>query len=331
MKKLLNVLVFILFLTACKKEKEAETLQIASYQEYQNDMQIVSVLNGAEDCEQLIAIFETLKTIDGKEKLYRLGRSLCDFEYPEICTKGSHQLTDKLGNIFNNDQSVREEFSAFIQDKDLDFSPGTNFSEELKQQKFYWDSIAKKTDSLNLLEFTSIIDSTGEWIGVEYLKRNPNSSNLGILIGHFPEKEYMKYTIMAYESATKGKEYWNSVEKMIGFSKKYHIEDMEYYTKRKKTIPFRFLEYELTGIINEKSDLTQLEFTNIAKVQVSSNDSSKLYFELSSSIDDIETRRKLLAQAKNLLIKLGRDENSIRIKEEKESHKEYKLYYEIVR
>lgn len=322
MKKILTIII-LLIIFGCNNN-----LNLNSYKDYLEDFKLINNINGSEKCVDIKTLFTKMKTIDGKEKMVNLFGKKCNITF-RVEDKSNDELSDLLNDILYDDQVVREEFNSKMESKNLNFSPNQNITDVLNKRKFYWDSIVKETDLLNKSKFIKVIDSVGEWIGAEYLKRTPDTPNLGVIVGHLPEEEYRKYTIMAFESAKQGKEYWSRIEKLISFSKKYSIEDMEYFKKKKIIVPFRFTKFKEESLIDANDDLTKMEFNSIARVLFSPT-SKPIFYELSSSIKEVKSRKELLNQAKDILIKFGWNSNLIRINLKKEKHIEYKLYYQLV-
>lgn len=329
MRSVLLMLIGLAILS-CEKTKyeKTKTNNIVSYDDYINDLNATRALSKNLSCDSILNLLKEIKTLDGKEKVAKLYGDKCDL-VSNTAFKGNTHLSKKLNDILSKDQYVREEFNSIMDSLDLNSSSGKDVSKLLSERKYFWDSIVKKTDSINALEFSQVIDSTGEWIGAEYYKRSPETPRIGILVGHLPEKDYTKYTKMAYESATQNKEYWSRVRSLVNFSKKYPIEDIEYFYKRKKIVPFRFIDYNTNDDINESSGLTKLEFTSIAESSFSEG-IKPLSYQLSSSAENAGNRKKLLEQAKQILTNYGWEEDLIKINFDEEMHKDYRLYYQIV-
>lgn len=326
MYKILLILIVVVLLS-CKNENHKSNY--LSFIDYKEDFKIINSLKPELDCEIINATFNEIKTIDGKERLVDLYGDKCNLNF-DFQTKNNSDLYNKLHDLLEKDQHVRQEFNYVMDSLNLNFSENKDISELLMTRKHYWDSIVKKTDSINLLKFSIMIDSVGEWIGAEYFKRKHDTPKIGILVGHFPEEYYRKYTEMAYQSAIEGKEYWSRIILLIGFSKKYPIEDMEYFMDKKKIVPFRFTEYSKNEII-EDSGLSILEFSSLANSQITFGNQQKASYKLTSSIETLESRKNLLEQAKRILIKYGWDENLIILDYNQEKYEDYKLYYQIVK
>ncbi|GAA0743153.1 hypothetical protein [Gaetbulibacter jejuensis] len=336
MKTICYITIISLFF-ACSNKNEKDSTKYNSnelinitYDDYIRDLGLVKSLK-SNDCKIIMTLFDSLKTIDAKGKLLYEYKNYCkNLSLDDMSNKANESLINQLSDIMYKDQAAREEFNDVVKKQGLQFPSDENYAEKLRKRQFYWDSIVKKSDSINVVKFSKIIDSVGEWLGYEYLARTPQNPNIGILIGHMPEKQYVKYTKMALESAKRGKEYWSRVERIIGYSKKYYINDIEYMNIEKFITPFRFIDYKKTGLIDEDSDLTKLEFKSIASVKLMSESSEDLFYELSSSVLDDTLKNSLLNQAKDILIKYGWKENLIKINFNTEPHDEYKLYYQIV-
>lgn len=324
---LLSGLVFLsVFILGCKNKDEKDNV---SFSDYKNDLSIIKKNIESTNCIQIKGLLQNIKTIDGKEKVYNLFGKMCDLQKP--ITKNSVEdknLIDKLSQIMSTDQSIRDEYDYIIKEKGLSSMNEKNFDSIIKFRQFYWDSIVKPKDSINLIKIRKIIDSLGEWPGAKYIKREPGNPKLEILVGHMPEKYFKKYTLMALNSAKSGEEYWSRVNSMFTFSFKYILLDKELIHEQRPVIPFLFSEFHSNDSLNIKSELTMIEFDKIGSKKTYNNSSPNIL--LSSSVKNRDKRLTILNQAKELLANFGYNKSNIEINKNYFPYDKYKLYYEIV-
>lgn len=269
------------------------------------------------DCKTLLKMADRLKTIDFLQKKVQIlddcGGKLIDKDIEHA----NEKVIDQLGLILEKDQESRNQ----VRD-----SLGNNFTFEgvLYYKKKYGD----KVDSLNYIRFDKLVDSIGEWPGVNYVPRQPQNPNTAVLVAHFPEKGYVKYVKMAINAAHQKKEFWGKVKLMVEYSGLKTNDDL-WEKEQKYIFPFRFIEINKNNVIDKHSELSVLDLENISNRQFVKSDCPSLSFRLSSSLPQKKDRTKLLKQVKALLLEQGMEEDDIVIDFSKqEDYMNYKLFFE---
>ena len=322
MKKLIITLSAALLLIGCTNEKE----QNITYQMFLDDIELVKEIKETPSCEEKIKLFEKIKTIDGKSKL-RQTMEECDVTVEVIAMKENPTIEVGFTEIMELDQEVRHtEPPKMYQEALVKFE-----NNEITEEEFFLihtkveKELLNEADSINFKKFDELVASIGEWPGAEYFEIAPYEPKLSVLVAHMPEEDYKRYTLMAYESAKQGKEYWMKFTTMFGFSFKHRVsennEPLKTFTDG--VIPFMFTEFSKNNTINEQSDLTQIEFDYFKKIRFE----EESLFVLSSSYDSLEKRKDVLQQAQELLIKRGLDRSLIEIDLNKIQNEDYRLFY----
>jgi hypothetical protein len=312
-------IISIVLLFSCKKEVELERV---TYKDYLKDKELIAYIHKKNpDCSELETLYKQVNSIDFKHELKRQFKH-CEIDFKDkFSLVENKDLLDKLNSIYYQDQKVRDEWQK-LQLKTI-----------LENKEHYIKYIAP-IDSANAVKLNQIISDLGEWPGVEYIERKPSEPKLDVLIGHFPENEYVMFTKMAYKAATENKEYWSRVFGMITFSGTRPIEDKFLYDSL-YIIPFRFVEITSTGLIDENSDISILEFDTLSNSQMLYEGPDGYIlpkYKISSSLEEKEQRIQIVSQAKNLLINLGLEENRILLDYDKQDdYRGYKLFYELIR
>jgi len=322
MKKLFITLIAVLLLIGCTKEKE----QNITYQMFLDDIELVKEIKEVPSCEEKIKLFEKIKTIDGKYKLRRTMEE-CDVTVEIIAMKNNPTIEVGFTEIMELDQEVRHTEPPKIYQEALEKFENNQITEEemfIIHSKIEKEHL-READSINLKKFNELVASIGEWPGAEYFEIAPDEPNLRVLVAHMAEEDYKRYTLMAYESAKQGKEYWMKFTGMFGFGFKHRFsennEPLKTFTDG--VIPFMFTEFSKNKSINEQSDLTQIEFDRFKNTRFS----EASIFVLSSSFDSLEKRKEVLQQAQELLIKRGLDRSLIEIDLNKIQNEDYKIFY----
>lgn len=322
MKKLFIILSATLLLIGCANEKE----QNITYQMFLDDIELVKEIKEAPSCEEKIKLFEKIKTIDGKYKLRRTMEE-CDVPVEIIAMKENPTIEVGFTEIMELDQEVRYTEPPKIYEEALEKFKNNQITEKefFKIHTKIEKERLREADSINLKKFNELVASIGEWPGAEYFEIAPYEPNLRVLVAHMPEEDYKRYTLMAYESAKQGKEYWMKFTTMFGFRFKHRVsennEPLKTFTDG--VIPFMFTEFSKNKSINEQSDLTQIEFDYFKKMRFE----EESLFVLSSSFDALEKRKEVLQQAQELLIKRGLDRSLIEIDLNKIPNEDYRLFY----
>lgn len=321
--------VFIILIASCNSNHH--NINTSSFDDYIKDKELVKKVDEYTDCDSIQIVFNQLKTLDGMMKVkYYLDNCNILHHLPE--PDDNSEVVNKFYDIQEDDQIVRDNFNIIMDSIQDSGYMAENFNSYYKMRKFYYDSIIAKQDSINLLKFNKIIDSLDEWPGAYFISYTYGNPKLPVLVGHMPERYYKKYTLMAYESAAKNKEYWKRVKGLINFSKKYFIEDTTYFSQNRFVNPLMFIEIKDDYTVDENSDLTKLELSSIISTRFLTDDNSPIYYKLSSSIQNDGNRKNLLDNAKDFF---ERHIDTLQQKEfiidyQREKHDTYKLYYEIV-
>lgn len=320
MKKI-SVILFYLIIS-CTTNKE----QNITYQMYLDDIEIVKEIKEAPSCEERIKLFEKIITIDGKYKSKRIMKD-CGLTVEVITMKENSKIDEGFTEIMELDQEVRyaeppkEYQEALVKFENNEITEEDFFIIHSKIEKEF----LREANSLNFKKFDELVASIGEWPGAEYFTIAPYEPNLRVLVAHMPEEDYKRYTLMAYESAKQGKEYWMKFTTMLTFQFKHRVsetnEPLKTFTDG--VVPFMFTEFSKNEMINEQSDLTQIEFDKFKNMRFE----EASLFVLSSSLDGLEKRKEVLQQAQELLIKRGLDSSLIEIDLTRIPNKNYKLFY----
>ncbi len=233
-------------------------------------------------------------------------------------------LKNNLEEIFLKDQEVRQGYSDIV---------GVKNYNKKEIADFYYKEVAK-VDSLNSNNFRVIINRLGEWPGSKYIKRKPGEPKLEVMIGHFPESDYVDFTLQAYEAARYNTEYWSRVIAMVNFSRTRPIEK-SYIENSQIIIPFRFIDFNKSELIIVENDIMHLEFETITNSTITpigeDGNIITLTYELSSSLENLDQRKKILNQAKGILQEKGLKDDFIKIDFNKaDYYNDYVLFYKII-
>lgn len=335
MKNKYIVIILCVIITSCTQKNTS------SYKDYITDQAIMKKIDSAESCSEKLALFKKIRTLDYKYKFQHYYQRDCDPNFAAFKLKKNEGLLDILDDMMVNDQTARENFDDFIY---------THHINERTKYLHVFDSMVGKVDRRNQKTFDSIISHRGEWIGAEYIPQKPGYPKLAVMIGHWPEKYFQKYTLMAYKNAKINKEYWHTVEDLVAFSFKYSVNNEEELKKGIHNFyPFRFSEIH-RGVL-KNSGITQIEFNylveqldpmlTIKKLQdkgISESiiedfkkqiDQNKKTILLSSSLSDQKHRKQLINQAEEKLLELGAKNEQIKKDYTQMDNKNFKLYYKI--
>jgi|GEM_PF-5926670 len=314
-----------------------------SYQDYLNDKSIMKKIEAVESCPEKLELFKKIKSLDYQYKFQLHYQKDCGDDFVTFELKNDENLLDIMDDMMVRDQTAREDFNSFVYNHNI---------EDRFRYAEVFDSMVGKVDRYNEKIFDSLIDNRKEWVGAEYIPRKPGYPKLSVMIGHWSEKHYQKYTLMAFDNARNNKEYWQTVISTVGFSFKYPVNIEEVFENEEYPLyPFRFSEIYQGRL--KGSNLTQIEFDYLAKLldpmksirelqdegvpeaiveelKKQINDKKK-NIVLSSSLDDRKKREKLIDQAEDKLLQLGVEKEQIEkdYSRARVSNKEFKLYYKI--
>ncbi len=306
----------LLFITACQSQS-SDSNKI-TFKDYLQEKELFSRMSDL-DCDSVLLLSKKIRSVDFEANISRL---LADCNYNierSLVIKNDEKLLIKLGGILNDDQNARAEFDAYKAN-----NPGRDYEID----SVGWYALVHKVDSINAIKLTSVVDDLGEWPGAKYIERSIGNPKLEVLVGHFPDEAYTKYSKMAFESASQGEEYWSRVYSMVGFSYTNPI-IKEFYLNSAYIVPFRFQEFDKSNqIIYDETKIGYLELYIIAKWNGQSSSGNVIIL---SSIDDEEQRKALVLQTKQLLIQQGIEESNLQVDFEKyKGHEDFKLFYQIV-
>lgn len=321
--KYILLICFYSTLIACKKQAYDTTSNdsLHSIQDYVDDSERINLLRTVTDCDSIIKLLTNVTSIDFlSTKESKLRECGVDFYHPyNTRVHEQYPKIDRiLSDILTDDQMIRDSLANLL-----------SFKDDMNRHEYitFKRSILHTTDSLNLVKFDSLIRSLGEWVGAKYRDLHPSSPRIEIFISHLDAKHYVKYTLMAYRSAQVGKEYWSRMKKLISFAPKYILHDEHILKHNIYMVPFRFVEYTDNHLLNERSDLTVLEFQNVSQNELAQN--GKVHYELISAYVDDEKRMLLLHQAESILLKQGLPKESVTIDYKKDTLTSYKLSYKL--
>jgi len=312
---ILITLAFLFF--SCSNNKDGST-NFTSYADYKTDRKIADSLEHAEDCETKVRLAQKLKTIDFlKTKAHILadcaGKTIDDhIEFSD------EKVIDILQDLLDKDQEIGRR---------LRDSLGSDYT--IKKQIYYSEKFDRFIDSLIVPRFDALVDSIGEWPGVDHLPRKPYNPPITVLVNHFPEKTLVKYVKMAYQAAQEDREYWYTVKHLMEISLTRPV--MSMLSKKKKYVfPFRYVRIKKDNTIDKQSELTILDFETLSNPRiVHVKGCTSMKYILSSSLSDKKDRVRLLKQAKKILLKQGLEESRVELDFTKQmDYLDYKLFFE---
>lgn len=313
-----KLFILFCFLQSCINDGHKS---IMTYTEYKHEKIIIKKIEQQKRCEDKIDLAKRIKSVDHQYIKKRIFEN-CGLKYKKPFVQIQDEvLLEKLDNILHTDQMIRQAAYEVIEKNDF----------TLHEIIAYGEKHIAKTDSLSLVHFSKIVDSLGEWPGSKYIQRQPGMPPLEILLTHFPEKGYVKYTKMAFHAAQNRMEYWSRVRQMFEYTTVRPI--IKRLTNDSIYIfPFRFVEYDPSFNIIEKSGFTILDFetlSNPTHVLKGNKDCEyQIAYELSSSLPEKEIRAKLLIQAKKILMNQGMKQENVKLNyKQQQGYMDYVLYF----
>ncbi len=306
----------LLFVTACHSQSD-ESNKI-TFKDYLQEKELLRRMSDL-DCDSVLLLSKKIRSVDFEVNISRLLAD-CNYNIERALTiNNDEKLIIKLGEIFHDDQNARAEFDSYKAG-----NPGLDYEKDFVA----WDSLVSGVDSINVVKLSTIVDDLGEWPGAKYIERSVGNPKLEVLVGHFPDEAYTKYSKMAFESAMKGEEYWSRAYGMVGYSYTNPLIKV-FYLNSAYIVPFRFQEFDDSNqIIHDETKIGYVELYTISRWNGENSSGKVLIF---SSINDEEQRKALLSQTKQLLIQQGVEESKIQLDFEKyNGNNDFKLFYQIL-
>lgn len=314
MRKLLLPCIFLFFFWSCSISNHKENL--ASYMDYKNDQRIADLIDDIENCDTKLELASQLKTIDFIRKKSNVFDVCGGLSINIEVEKADANVINRLEKIFEQDQKIRYQIRDSLKD---------NYT--MERLLYFINNYELKQDTISYQSFKQIIDSIGEWPGVNYIPRKPNYPKTEVLVGHFPEKEFVKSVKMVINAAHQNKEYWGKAKMLVEYSM---VKPIPFFLEKGGYVyPFRFMEFQKNGEINEASELTILDLENITNPQFVNEGCDRKKYHFVSTVEDDGHRQKLLKRVEQILLEngLSKDEIEFGFKKQ-EPYFDYKIYFQ---